>query len=96
MPNNVAQQIFQSHIASGDLAPGRELALHVDQALLQDATGTMACLQYLEMSDDPVQVPLAVQYVDHNTIALDFKNPDDHRFLQAFCAKHGIYFSRPG
>ena len=56
----------------------------------------MSCLQYLELGDGPVRLPLAVQYVDHNTIQLDFKNADDHRFLQAFCAKHGIHFSRPG
>lgn len=96
MPSNLTVRILEEHRVGGRLAPGAEVALRADQALLQDATGTMACLQYLEMRDARVCVPLAVQYVDHNTIQLDFKNPDDHQFLQTFCARHGIYFSRPG
>ncbi|MBI3971952.1 MAG: aconitate hydratase [Chloroflexi bacterium] len=96
MPDTLTTKILREHLAGGALVPGEEVALRVDQALLQDATGTMAGLQYLELRDGPVRVPLAVQYVDHNVIQLDFKNPDDHRFLQAFCAKHGIYYSRPG
>jgi len=93
---NLASRILESHRVGGAVAPGAEVALRVDQALLQDATGTMACLEYLEMRDERVQVPLAVQYVDHNLIQLDFKNPDDHRFLQGFCAKYGLHYSRPG
>lgn len=96
MADTITQQILKQHRVGGTLAPGHEVALRVDQTLMQDATGTMACLQYLEMSDGPVKVPLAVQYVDHNIIQLDHKNPDDHRFLQAFCAQHGVHFSRPG
>jgi aconitate hydratase len=93
---NLTHQILEAHLASGRLEPGVEVPLHVDQVLLQDATGTMAALQYLELRDDRVCVPLAVQYVDHNVIQLDFKNPDDHRFLRTFCARTGIHYSQPG
>jgi aconitate hydratase len=96
MASNLTLRILEQHRVGGALAPGDEVGLRADQALLQDATGTMACLQYLEIRDARVCVPLAVQYVDHNTIQLDHKNPDDHRFLQTFCARHGITFSRPG
>jgi aconitate hydratase len=96
MAQNLTTKILAHHLMSGRLGGAEEIGLRVDQVLLQDATGTMSCLQYLELGDGPVKVPLAVQYVDHNTIQVDFKNPDDHRFLQAFCAKHGIHFSRPG
>jgi aconitate hydratase len=94
--DNLVSRIFQEHIVGGSFEPGEEVALRVDQTLLQDATGTMACLQFERMGVDRVRVPLAVQYVDHNVIQLDFKNPDDHRFLQAFAAKYGIRYSRPG
>src|SRR5688500_5735055 len=83
-------------MVEGVLDPGEEVGLRIDQTLLQDATGTMACLQFERMGVDRVQVNLAVQYVDHNVIQLDFKNPDDHRFLQGFAAKYGIHYSRPG
>ncbi|MBI4492402.1 MAG: aconitate hydratase [Chloroflexi bacterium] len=96
MADNLATKILKEHLVGSAWAPGEEIALRVDQALLQDATGTMAALQYLEVGDGRVSVPLAVQYIDHNTIQLDFKNPDDHQFLQGFCARHGLYYSRPG
>src|SRR4051812_29531502 len=96
MAETLTRKILEEHLEHGRWAPGREISLRVDQALLQDATGTMAALQYLELHEDRIRVPLAVQYVDHNTIQLDFKNPDDHLFLQSFCAKYGIHFSRPG
>jgi aconitate hydratase len=96
MSANLTTRILEQHLVTGTLAPGAEVPLRVDQALLQDATGTMAALQYLELGDGRVRVPLAVQYVDHNVIQLDFKNPDDHRFLRTFCAKHGIHYSQPG
>jgi aconitate hydratase len=83
-------------MVEGMLDPGEEVGLRIDQTLLQDATGTMACLQFERMGVDRVQVDLALQYVDHNVIQLDFKNPDDHRFLQAFAARYGIHYSRPG
>ncbi len=93
---SLTRKILREHQVGGAESPGEEIALRVDQVLLQDATGTMADLEFLELGDEPVKVPLAVQYVDHNTLQLDFKNPDDHRFLRAFCARHGLYYSRPG
>lgn len=96
MPDNLTTKILKDHLADGRLVPGDDALLRVDQALLQDATGTMACLQFEELGVDRVRVPLAIQYVDHNLLQLDFKNPDDHRFLQYFAAKYGILYSRPG
>ena len=80
----------------GELKPGSPIALKVDQTLLQDATGTMACMQFEQLGVARVQVERAVQYVDHNVIQLDFKNPDDHRMLQALARKFGLHYSRPG
>jgi len=96
MANNLVTRILEDHMVEGSLDPGEEVGLRIDQTLLQDATGTMACLQFERMGVDRVQVDLAVQYVDHNIIQLDFKNPDDHRFLQGFAARYGIHYSRPG
>lgn len=96
MRENLTTRLIDEHIIGGDWSRGREVELRVDQTLLQDATGTMASMQYLELGDRPVRVPLAVQYVDHNTLQLDNKNPDDHLFLRTFCARHGIHYSRPG
>src|SRR3712207_7328759 len=96
MAENLVTRILKDHLLSGSLEPGEEVGLRLDQTLLQDATGTMACLQFERMGVDRVQVDFAVQYVDHNVIQLDFKNPDDHRFLQGFAAKYGLYYSRPG
>src|SRR5207249_2042192 len=96
MPATLTHKILEAHRVSGSLAAGQELALEVDQVLLQDATGTMAALQFLELGVERVKVPLAVQYVDHNLLQLDQKNPDDHVFLESFCARHGIHFSRLG
>ncbi|HET7480340.1 MAG TPA: aconitate hydratase [Rubrobacteraceae bacterium] len=96
MAENLVTKIFKEHMVHGDYEPGEEVGLRIDQTLLQDATGTMASLQFERMGVDRARVDLAVQYVDHNIIQLDFKNPDDHRFLQAFAAKYGVYYSRPG
>ncbi|MDP8939083.1 MAG: aconitate hydratase [Actinomycetota bacterium] len=96
MADNLVTKILKDHLESGTLEPGEEIGLRIDQTLLQDATGTMACLQFERMGVDRVQVPFAVQYIDHNVIQLDHKNPDDHQFLQAFASKYGIHFSRPG
>jgi aconitate hydratase len=96
MAENLVTRILEDHIVSGSLEPGEEVGLRIDQTLLQDATGTMACLQFERMGVERVQVEFAVQYVDHNVIQLDFKNPDDHRFLQAFAARYGLHYSRPG
>jgi aconitate hydratase len=78
------------------MRPGTQVGFSVDMTLLQDATGTMACMQFEQLGLERVQVPMAIQFVDHNILAIDFKNPDDHRFLQTFCAHYGIHYSRPG
>jgi aconitate hydratase len=96
MAENLSRQILKEHLVEGELEPGRPIALRSDQALLQDATGTMAFMQYEQIGVPRVQVERAVQYIDHNVIQLDFKNPDDHRMLQAMARKYGAYFSRPG
>jgi aconitate hydratase len=96
MAENLTRQILREHLADGDLKPGSPISLRMDQALLQDATGTMALMQFEELGVPRAQVERAVQYVDHNVVQLDFKNPDDHRMLQALARKHGLHFSRPG
>jgi aconitate hydratase len=93
---NLTRQILREHLADGELKPGRPIGLRVDQTLLQDATGTMAFMQFEQLGIPRVRVERAVQYIDHNVIALDFKNPDDHRFLQGLCAKYGVHYSRAG
>src|SRR5256714_4210447 len=96
MAASLTRKILEEHLVECDLKPGEPIALRVDQTLLQDATGTMACMQFEQLDDDRVQVDRAVQYVDHNVIQLDFKNPDDHRMLQAMARKFGLDYSRPG
>jgi len=93
---SLARTILEEHLVRGELVPGTEIGLRVDQALAQDATGTMAMMQFELFEVDRVQVETAVVYVDHNILQIDFKNPDDHRFLQAMAAKYGVWFSRPG
>jgi aconitate hydratase len=93
---SLARTILEEHLVRGELRPGTEIALRVDQALAQDATGTMAMMQLELFGVERVQVETAVVYVDHNILQIDFKNPDDHRFLQAMAAKYGAWFSRPG
>src|SRR6266480_2747687 len=95
MPS-LARTILEEHLERGELVPGHEIALRVDQALAQDATGTMAMMQFELFGEERVRVDTAVVYVDHNILQIDFKNPDDHRFLQAMAAKYGAWFSRPG
>src|ERR671917_1468321 len=96
MAENLTRQILEAHLVDGELKPGAPIALRIDQTLLQDATGTMACMQFEQLEVPRVKVERAVQYVDHNVIQLDFKNPDDHRMLQALARKYGIHYSRPG
>src|ERR687883_1129450 len=96
MAENLTRQILREHLAEGELSPGEPIAVRIDQTLLQDATGTMACMQFEQLGIPRVQVDRAVQYVDHNVIQLDNKNPDDHRMLQAMARKFGIDYSRPG
>src|SRR5438094_4307073 len=93
---SLARTILEEHLERGELIPGQEIALRVDQTLAQDATGTMACMQFELFGVDRVQVETAVVYVDHNILQIDFKNPDDHRFLQGMAARYGPWFSRPG
>jgi aconitate hydratase len=93
---SLARSILEEHLVRGELVPGTEIGLRVDQTLAQDATGTMAMMQFELFGVDRVQVETAVVYVDHNILQIDFKNPDDHRFLQAMAARYGAWFSRPG
>lgn len=96
MGKNLTQKIIQAHLASGKMVPGDEIALRIDQTLTQDATGTLAYLQFEAMGIPRVKTKVSVSYVDHNMLQTGFENADDHRFLQTFAAKYGIYFSRPG
>jgi predicted aconitate hydratase len=96
MPANLTRQILEDHLVDGELKPGKPIGLRVDQTLLQDATGTMAFMQFEQLDVKRVRVERALQYVDHNVIQLDFKNPDDHRMLQAMARKFGADYSRPG
>jgi len=93
---SLARTILEEHLERGEIVPGQEIALRVDQTLAQDATGTMAMMQFEAFDVERVQVETAVVYVDHNILQIDFKNPDDHRFLQAMAARYGAWFSRPG
>jgi aconitate hydratase len=93
---NLTRQILREHLVDGDLRPGEPIGVRVDQTLLQDATGTMAFMQFEQLDVPRVEVGRAVQYIDHNVVQLDFKNPDDHRMLQAYCRRYGAHFSRPG
>src|SRR5256712_3450896 len=96
MPDNIVQKVLREHLISGELRAGEPNSIRIDQVLLQDATGTMAWMEFEQLEKSRVQVPLAVQYVDHNMIQLDYKNPEDHFFLQGMAAKYGAVFSRPG
>ena len=92
----VAQKLIQSHLVSGEMTPGAEVGLRIDQTLTQDATGTMAYLEFEAMGIERVRTELSVAYIDHNTLQTGFENADDHRFIQSVAKKRGIRFSRPG
>lgn len=92
----IAQKIIKEHLVSGEMTPGSEIALRIDQTLTQDATGTMAYLEFETMGVPRVKTELSVAYIDHNTLQSGFENADDHRFIQSMAKKHGLYFSRPG
>ena len=96
MARNLTCRILKSHLLEGELTPGSEIGIRIDQTLTQDATGTLACLQFEALGLPRVQTKLSVSYVDHNTLQCGFENADDHRFLQTAAARFGIYFSRPG
>jgi aconitate hydratase len=96
MGYTVAEKIIKAHLIDGKMEKGSEIAIKIDQTLTQDATGTMAYLQFESMGLDRVKTELSVSYVDHNTLQEDWKNMDDHRYLQSVAARYGIWFSRPG
>ncbi|KGA94397.1 aconitate hydratase [Leptospirillum ferriphilum] len=93
---NLTQKIFKEHLVSGELVPGKEVSIKIDQTLTQDATGTMSYLQFEALGLDRVKTELSVSYVDHNMLQTGFENADDHRYLQTVAARYGIVFSRPG
>ena len=92
----LAQKIIKEHLISGEMTVGNEIAIKIDQTLTQDATGTMAYLEFETMGVPRVKTELSVAYIDHNTLQSGFENADDHRFIQSMAKKHGLYFSRPG
>jgi len=96
MRGTMTAKILEEHLVDGRLAPGREISLRIDQALLQDATGTMACMEFEALGVERVRTDLAVVYVDHNMLQFDHRNADDHLFLQTCAARYGMKFSRPG
>ncbi len=92
----LAQKLIKAHLVEGEMIPGTEIGLRIDQTLTQDATGTMAYLEFEAMGVDRVKTEKSVAYIDHNTLQTGFENADDHRYIQTVTKKHGIYFSRPG
>lgn len=96
MGYTIAQKIIKAHLLSGEMTVGSEVGLKIDQTLTQDATGTMAYLEFEAIGVPRVKTEKSVAYIDHNTLQTGFENADDHRFIQSVCKKHGIYFSRPG
>jgi aconitate hydratase len=96
MASNVARKLIESHRVGGDMTPGAEIALRMDQTLTQDATGTLVMLELEAMGLDRVRTELSAQYVDHNLLQEDHKNPDDHEFLRSACQRFGVWYSRPG
>ena len=92
----LAQKILKNHLVCGEMIPGQEIGIRIDQTLTQDATGTMAYLEFEAMGVPRVKTERSVAYIDHNTLQSGFENADDHRFIGSVCKKHGIYFSRPG
>lgn len=93
---NLAQKIIKEHLVSGEMVPGKEIAIKIDQTLTQDSTGTMAYLQFEAMGIPRVRTKKSVAYIDHNTLQTGYENADDHKYIQTVAAKHGIYFSKPG
>lgn len=92
----LAQKLIKAHLVEGEMILGTEIGLRIDQTLTQDATGTMAYLEFEAMGVDRVKTEKSVAYIDHNTLQTGFENADDHRYIQTVTKKHGIYFSRPG
>ena len=92
----LVQKILKNHLVSGTLEPGSEISIRIDQTLTQDATGTMACLQFETLDQKQVQTELSVNYIDHNVLQIGFQNTDDHRYLETISKKYGMYYSKPG
>ena len=92
----ISERIIKNHLVTGEMIKGADIGIRIDQTLTQDATGTMAYLEFEAMGVDRVRTERSVAYIDHNTLQTGFENADDHRFIQTVCKKHGIYFSRPG
>src|SRR5881628_3937077 len=93
---NVTQKLIHSHLAEGEMLPGREIGIRIDQTLTQDATGTLVMLELEAMKLDRARTDVSVQYVDHNILQTDFRNADDHVFLQSAAQRFGLWYSRPG
>src|SRR5574337_97775 len=96
MPKNLSHKILEAHLVEGELIPGKEIGIRIDHTLLQDATGTVAMLEFESLGSEKVRTELSAQYVDHNLLQTDNKNADDHKFLQTAGARYGIHFSMPG
>ena len=96
MSSNVTQKLIRSNLVQGDMKPGEEIGIRIDQTLTQDATGTLVMLELESMGLDRVKTEISVQYVDHNFVQADHKNPDDHLFLRSACQRFGVWYSRPG
>jgi aconitate hydratase len=96
MAKNLAQKLIESHLVEGNMQPGEEIGLRIDQTLTQDATGTLVMLELEAMDLQRVKTEVSAQYVDHNLLQTDFKNPDDHLFLLSACRRFGVWYSRPG
>jgi aconitate hydratase len=94
MGYTLTEKILRQHLADGFYEPGKEIGIKIDQTLTQDATGTMAYLQFESMGLSDIATELSVSYVDHNTIQVGFENADDHAYLESIAKKYGIYFSR--
>ncbi len=92
----LTEKIIKAHLLEGEMTPGNEIGIRIDQTLTQDSTGTMAYLQFEAMGIDRVQTDKSVAYIDHNMLQQGFENADDHKYIQTVTKKHGVYFSRPG
>ncbi|HBE88477.1 MAG TPA: aconitate hydratase [Elusimicrobia bacterium] len=96
MPQNIVEKILTTHLKEGEFVKGKEIGIRIDQTLTQDATGTMAYLQFEAMGLKEIKTDLSVSYVDHNTVQVGFENSDDHKYLQTVAARYGVVYSRPG
>jgi len=96
MPKNLTTKIIEAHLVAGELVANREISIKIDHTLLQDATGTMAMLEFVAIGLPRVTVDLAAQYIDHNLLQTDFKNADDHAFLTSAAQRFGVHLSKPG